>query len=38
MGAPTLSDDFSFMPDFDVTVAEDTRIDSVTLDKTELHD
>ncbi len=36
MGAPTLSDDFSFMPDFDVTVAENTRIDSVTLDKTEL--
>ena len=38
MGAPTLADDFSFMPDFDVTVAENTRIkvDSVTLDKTEL--
>ena len=36
MGAPTLSDDFSFMPDFDVTVAKNTRIDSVTLDKTEL--
>lgn len=38
MGAPTLEDDFSFMPDFDVTVAKSTRInvDSVTLDKTEL--
>ena len=36
--APTLEDDFSFMPDFDVTVAKSTRInvDSVTLDKTEL--
>ena len=38
MGAPTLEDDFSFMPDFDVAVAKNTRInvDSVTLDKTEL--
>ena len=36
--APTLEDDFSFMPDFTVNVAEGTSVavESVALDKTEL--
>lgn len=38
MNAPVCEGEFSFMPDFDVTVAKNTRInvDSVTLNKTEL--
>lgn len=38
MNAPILEGEFSFMPDFEVSVAENTRIyvDSVTLNKEEL--
>lgn len=38
LNAPTTEDEFSFMPDFNVSVDEDTRthVESVTLDKTEL--
>ena len=38
LNAPVCEGEFSFMPDFDVTVAKNTRInvDSVTLNKTEL--